>query len=472
MSTTRKIAHNTIVQVAGKAISTILGLLAIGMMTRYLGQEQFGWYITVITFLGAFGILIDFGLIPVTAQMLSEPKHDKKQLLQNLLGFRFVSALLFLALAPAVALLFPYPNEVKLAIAFTAISFLAIAMGQVLIGYYQTRLKMHIQAASEVVGRLILVGGLWWVIARDGDFLSVMWIVVASSVGYTLLLWLFASRETPVGFRFDWPVWKAIMGKSWPIAISIVFNVVYLKGDTIMLSLFADQSVVGVYGAAYRIIEVLTQLAMMVMGVMMPLLAFHWSRKKLKDFRHQYQQAFDIMMMLSIPMVVGAIVLAKPIMILVAGPEFAGAALPLQILSIAVFGVYLGAIFGHTAVAINKQKQVMWIYISDAVLTLAGYLIFIPMYGMIGAAWMTVFSELYAGILLFFAIRHYSKQHLQVATLAKIIFAAAVMGSVIFLLPQYHVLILVALGGVVYAGLLFGLGAVSKKTIQEVISLR
>src|SRR3989338_1779513 len=91
---TRVIAHNTIIQIIGKIISVALGLLALGMMTRYLGQEQFGWYITVISFLTFAGILTDFGLIPVSAQMLSEPKHDKTKLFRNLIGFRLAAAII------------------------------------------------------------------------------------------------------------------------------------------------------------------------------------------------------------------------------------------------------------------------------------------------------------------------------------------------------------------------------------------
>ena len=51
MTTTRNIAHNTAYQLAGKILSTFLGVLALGMMTRYLGTEKFGWYVTTISFL-------------------------------------------------------------------------------------------------------------------------------------------------------------------------------------------------------------------------------------------------------------------------------------------------------------------------------------------------------------------------------------------------------------------------------------
>lgn len=469
MSIIRKIAHNTIIQIAGKIISTFLGLIAIGMLTRYLGTEQFGWYITAVTFLQFVGILIDFGLIPVTAQMMSEPEFDKKQLFKNLLGFRFVSAITFLGIAPLIALSFPYPQEVKIAIAFSTISFLCVAMNQVFVGFYQAKLKMHIQVLGEILGRIALVAGLWVFIQKDSSFLSIMGVVVFSSVVYTLVLWLKANRESPAVLSFEWNIWKAIMTKMWPIAVAIIFNVIYLKGDILLLSVFKTQTEVGIYGAAYRVIDILAQTAMMLMGVMLPLLGYAWSRNMRQDFVHRYQLSFDSMMMLALPMTIGVILLADDIMRLVAGAEFTISGKPLQILAIAVFGVYVGAVFGHTAVAINKQKQVMWIYISDAIITLVGYLIFIPKYGMYGAAWMTVFSEIYAGLMLFFTVRHYIKIKLQVKTLGKILFASTAMGLSIYVLQELHVLILTAIGILVYGLVLFVIKAVSKETIREIL---
>lgn len=472
MSVTRKVAHNTIIQIVGKIFSTALGLLALGMMTRYLGTEQFGWYITVISFLGFAGVLIDFGLVPVTAQMMSEPEHDKKKLFKNLLSFRFFTALVFLAIAPVIAWFFPYPAQVKQAICFTTIAFLCVAMNQVFLGLYQTRLKMHIQVIGENIGRIVLVIGLWLLMARNAPFLPLMTIVVLNSLAYTSVLWICAKKETAVGFGFNWNIWKAIMVKMWPIAISIIFNVVYLKGDIIILSLFRTQSEVGLYGAAYRVIDILAQTAMMLMGVMLPLLAFAWSRQLKQDFKKYYQQAFDSMMLLALPMMVGTIILADKIMHIVGGKEFVISSRPLQILAIAVFGVYLGAVFGHSAVAINKQKQTMWIYISNAIITLIGYLIFIPKFGMYGAAWMTVFSELYAGLLLWATIKHYSKEKLQLRTFAKIILASAVMGGVLLLLSNLNIFILIILGIIIYGLVLILTKAISKETVREIIRIK
>jgi O-antigen/teichoic acid export membrane protein len=62
MRLSTKIAYNTIAQIIGKALATILGLVAVVIMARYLGRQGFGAYTTIITFLSFFGILADLGL--------------------------------------------------------------------------------------------------------------------------------------------------------------------------------------------------------------------------------------------------------------------------------------------------------------------------------------------------------------------------------------------------------------------------
>lgn len=473
MSTTRKIAHNTIIQIVGKIVSTIIGLISIGILTRYLGTEQFGWYTTAISFLQFVGILIDFGMTPVSAQMLSEvdtKKHNR--LFQNLLGFRFVTAFIFLGIAPLVALLFPYPPQVKMAIAFMTISFLAIAMNQVFVGFYQKHLAMHLQVLGEFINRIALLAGLWLFTSFGASFLPLMGVVTFASVAYTIALWFFARRLARPTFAFDWPVWKSIMTKMWPIAISIIFNVVYLRGDLLILSWHFPQTAVGIYGAAYRVIDILTQTAMMLMGVILPLLSYSWAQGLKDKFSAQFQQAFDAMMLFGIPMTVATMLLADKIMILVAGPEFAASGAPLRILALTVFAVYIGAIYGHTAVAINKQKQTMWVYMSCAVITLTAYFLLIPIYGMPAAAWLTVFSEIYVGIFLMLTVHRYLENTLQLKTFSKIIFATAVMGATLFLLRELHIIILVLIGSGVYGGTLLLVKAVSKETIQEIISVK
>lgn len=472
MSLTRQVAHNTIVQMIGKVISTFLGVVAIAMMTRYLGAEKFGWYTTTITFLQFVGILTDFGLIPVTAQMLSEGKHESKKLFQNLFGFRLVTALICFGVAPLISLFFNYPVEVKIAIAINSLAYIGIALNQVFVGYYQHRLKMHVQAIAEVAGRTTIVVGLYGVMFFGASFLPVMIVLTLANLVHTCILFFTVQKETSLRPRFDWDIFRSIAHKMWPIALSIIFNVVYLKGDILLLTFYRSQTEVGIYGSAYRVIDILTQTAMLFMGVTLPLLTSVYARHLHADWQKRYQKIFEALLMMAAPILVGTFLLSTPLMRLIAGQEFIAAGVPLRILSLAVFGVYLGAFFGHVAVAMNEQKRTIWIYATTAVLTLTGYLIFIPLYGMIGAAWMSVFSELLVGILLGLVVHRVAKVKLNLLPFIKIILASGIMGGILFLVKDWPVLVLILLGAVVYGGVLLLSGALTKETVKEILRLK
>ena len=61
MSFTRKIALNTIVQIIGKVLTTLISLVLIAALTRYLGVSGYGQYTTIFAFTQFFAVLADFG---------------------------------------------------------------------------------------------------------------------------------------------------------------------------------------------------------------------------------------------------------------------------------------------------------------------------------------------------------------------------------------------------------------------------
>ncbi len=473
MSLTRQVAHNTIIQIIGKVVSTILGVVALGMLARYLGVEQFGWYTTTVAFLQFVGILTDFGLIPVTAQMMGENNGlDKKKLLQNLFGFRLTTSVFFFLLAPLIALLFSYPREVHEAIAISAIGFVGIGLNQVLTGYFQYRLKMHVQSIAEFISRVVLIGVLFLIITWQTSFVATMGLIVIPNLVFTLFLFFGAKQDVDIKPAYDWTMWKIIIIKMWPIAISILFNVVYLKGDLLILASYRSQSEVGLYGSAYRVVDIIAQTSMLFMGIVLPLLAASWSQKNLEQFKKRAQKSFDGLFLLAIPSICGIAFLAPQLMTLISGKEFVLAGIPLKILSLAIFGVFLGSFFGHVAVAIDQQKRTIWVYLSCAILTLVGYFVFIPLYGMTGAAWMSAFSEIYVGVMLAIVIYPLSKLKLNFSPFIKSIVCSLIMVGVLLPLQSLPTLFLIPLGGLVYTGSLYLTGGISKNMVQEILSLK
>jgi O-antigen/teichoic acid export membrane protein len=430
-----KVAYNTIIQVISKVITTVLGLLAVAAMTRYLGTNGFGEYTTIITFLGFFGIMADLGLTLVTVQMISQPGVDEKKVLDNLFSLRFLTAIIFLGAAPVVAWFFPYNHDIKIGIIIAVFSFFFIALNQIFTAVFQKNLRMDKVSIAECAGRVVLVAGTLAAVAGNLGLAGILSAIVAGSFVQFVILSFCSRKFIRLGLAFDFSLWKQVASKSWPLAVTIFFNLVYLKTDTLILSLIKSQSEVGIYGAAYKVIDILTTIPFLFAGVVLPILAADWAKHSHERFRKIFQKSFDLMIIMAVPLVVGTQFFARPVMVLVAGPQFAAAGSVLKILIFAVGFVFLSSFLAHIVIAVDKQRQTILAYIFTAVTSVLGYLYFIPRFSYFGAAAITVYSEAAITFFMVFYVIRYANFFPQLKVFLKALAAALVMAAALYFLP-------------------------------------
>ncbi|MEI7619980.1 MAG: flippase [Candidatus Falkowbacteria bacterium] len=475
MSLTKKVAQNTFIQIFGKIISTILGLLALAVMTRYLGAAGFGEYTTIFTFISFFAIISDLGLTLVTVQMISDPNADEGKILNNLLALRLLSALIFLGLGPIIVLFFPYEQSIKLGVLITAISFLFVALNQIMTGIFQKRLTMNKSVWAEVISRVALLIGIVLIAYFKGSLMAILWASVLSSAISFGIQFYFSREFISLKLEYDKKVWGEIIRKSWPLAITIAFNLIYLKADTLILSLMKSPTEVGIYGSVYKIIDVLVTVPFMFAGVVLPILTADWLKKNNERFQKVWQRSLDFMILMAFPLIIGTQFVAKDIMVLIAGPEFAEAGPILQILILAAAIIFISCIFSHVIIAVNKQKKIIGAYIFTSITALAGYLIFIPKYSYLGAAWTTIYSEL---VILLFAA-YYAKKYTAVSLNLKIVWkallASLIMGVAMYLLPgsfytnKLGLLVIITIAAVTYGLALLVLKAINKDDLKLIL---
>lgn len=471
MNTLQKIAANTLVQIAGKAIGTLIGVVTIAIVTRALGPSGFGQFATIIAFLQVFGTLTDLGLNVMCVQLLAERERERERILGNLLTLRFLSAIFFLGGAVLLSLLFPYPAIVKAGIALTSLSFLAIVLHQIFVGFFQDRLRTDLSTIAEITGRLALLVITLIAVWMGKGLLGVLLAVVVSNILQLFIGFGFARAKIHICPRIDFVFWREVLARSWPIGLSVALTLLYLRMDTVVLSLYRSEAEVGWYGAAYRVIEVFTQIPFLFMGVVLPVLTRFWKKKERLEFYSLIQKAFDALSFLGIPLFAGSLFLAVPVMKLVAGSEFAPSGAYLKVLILALLFVFMSALFSYTIVAINAQRRMVFGYGLSAVLTLIGYFVFIPIYGAWAAAWLTVFSEgLVAGYAFLIVMRR-SGFRVKFGRFGKALLASAGMALVLFALHGFGLLIPLCLGAATYVIILYGLGGFSKRFVFELMSV-
>lgn len=465
--TTHSVAKHTAIQFASRAVSTVLGVIAIGIMTRALGREGFGLYTSANAFVQIFGVLTDFGIAIVTVQLLAEVGANQAKILGNALALRLASAAVFLGLAPIVAHFFPYPSAVKVAVLIFAVSQLANTGLQVATTIFQNRLRMELAALGELLSRVIQLAGVIWV-ARAGA--GLLWFAVAIAAGniaqFALTAGL-AGRLARYQLEFDRAVWSRILQRSWPIGISIAFNVVYLRADTFILSLTRPIAEVGLYGAAYRVIDVLTVFPFLFMGLVLPIMANAWSAKDEPRLHRATQRAFDFLSLLALPLVFGAFAVGGPVMAAIAGMPFRDSGELLAVLCIGLASIYIGTVAGHGIVATGLQRVMVKWYAIDAIVSLVLYVFFIPQYGAWAGAAVTVFSEIFiavASAVVYYRFIQY-RPHFGVAF--KGLLAAVVMSLAIAPLAGYPAAASVIVGATLYALLLWILRAVPRDPVLQ-----
>ena len=400
MSLTKKIAYNTISQIGGKILSTILSLFSLALITRYLGPNGFGEYTIILTFLGFFAVFADFGLTLVTVQLISDKTRNEAKILNNLFSLRLISILAFLALAPLVAIFLPYSATIKLGLMIAIAAFIFPALNQIIIGLFQKKLCMEKSAIAEVLSKLFLLIGILLSEKLNLGLNGVLLATSFSALSSFLIHYLFSLKFACIKLEWDFSLWKEVFIKFWPLAVTIILSLVYLRADTLILSFFKTTEEVGYYGAPYKVIDVLTSLPFMFAGLILPILTTSYLEKKYQDFKKVLQKSLDYIIITAIPLVVGTILVSKEIILLIAGPGFGPSVLILQILIFSLLAIFPGTILTHAVIAIDKQKKMIPFYLFTSLSSLLAYLILIPKFSYYGAAAVTIYSEI---LIAFFA---------------------------------------------------------------------
>ncbi len=466
MTLIRKIAYNAGAQVSGKLVSTALGIAAVMIMTRALGAEQFGWYATATGFLQFIGLLSDFGFTVTTSNMLSEPRFDKNRLLHTLFTWRLLTALIFNGAAPFIFLFLPYDAPLKYAVFILSSAFFAIALNQIFFGYYQSQLRAGILVIGEILGRLILVGATALLAYRGFGFLPIMAVITTAAILNSIYLWW---HSPAMRLCFDREISRAIYKKIWPNASAVLLNAFYLQGDRVVLPLFVSQIAVGLYNAAYRVLDIIIQIGVLITGLLMPLITSAYATDQKEEFQKRCSLSLNLTALIILPMLAGGIALSEPIMNLVGGAEFASAGPILAVLMIAVFANCFGTVFGHIILAINRQRKALWIYGSNAILSMAGYFIFIPRYKVAGALAVVIFSQIYSGALLTALAYRAGKLSINFLPFIKIILASAIMAATLYFTPPFNLAIKILIGGAVYCLAVIGFKTISLATIKDIL---
>jgi O-antigen/teichoic acid export membrane protein len=465
----RKIAYNVAVSSVSKVLSTVLALVSIGLIARYLGKEGFGNYATALAFLSFFSAIADLGLYSVSTREISRPGADEKKIMGNVFTLRIVISTFVFLLAPAIVLFFPYTFQVKEAIIIIAASFLFSSAYQVLNGIFQKNLAMDRVALSEFLGKLLQVLVIFLAVKFNLGFL---W-VVSSLLFYMcfnfILVFFWSKKYIRFKLQFDFQYWKKFLIRAYPIGIVAFITFIYFKINIILLSVMKSSSDVGIFSAAYKVIENITFFPAMIVGLVFPIISNSIFSDKIR-FREIADKTYKVFWVLIVPLIVGALALSDPIIALIGGAGFSESANVLRILIFALAFVFFGNFFNAILIAGNKQKRLMLVAVCAAVFNVLANILFIPAYSYTGVAIISVITEMIVVVGTCYFVTREIKYLPKIKNFSGVLGAGVAMAAALFIFKDINFLASGILSVAVYIIFLWIFRAVKTEEITSIIS--
>jgi O-antigen/teichoic acid export membrane protein len=374
---TTKIAYNVVVSSISKALSTILALVSIAFITRYLGKEGFGDYATLLAFLAFFTAIADLGLYHISTREISREEADEKKVIGNIFALRLIASFFVVFISPLIIFFLPYPLIVKQGVFIVALSFLFSSSYQMLNGVFQKNLAMDKVVLAELIGKVVQVVVIIIAIKLN---LSLLWII-SSLLFYMIvsfcLVFLWSKKYIKFNLRFDFVYWKSFLKESLPMGAVAIITFLYFKMDTLLLSFMKSSADVGIYNAAYKVLENLTFFPSMVAGLILPILAKNIFSNR-KEFEIVANKMFKFFLIIIVPLIIGVLFLSDGITNVISGAGFSESANVLRILVFALAFIFFGHFFNIILIVGNLQKKLMLVLSVAAVINISLNFFLIP----------------------------------------------------------------------------------------------
>ena len=468
MSTIKRIAKNTSSLLLAQLIASIFGIVLSVYIARLLGDINFGKYSFAIAFTSFFVIFSDLGYHTLLVREVSKDRNNAAKYLSNVIGIRIILSVIFFIFIIGIINLMGYPNDTKDFVYLFGASAILTAFATVFNMIFRSFEKMEYDALLNTIIMIIKVILSIFVLYLGYGLIEVGFVFLFVSIinvilGFFICHYKFVKPKITIDMSF----WKSSIKLALPISLASIFGLIYIKIDTIMLSVMKGDAVVGWYNASYNLTLGLTPIPDLFMNALLPMMALYSISQK-EALKNIFEKSFKYLFIFGLPIAVGTTLLADKIVFLIYGNQYMNSIIALQILAWDILLVFLYRCIYYLLISINKQNLVMIVAGSCALINIGLNLLLIPSYSYVGSGIATIITEI---ILLSFFF-YFSSKYIHRIPLHKIvikpIIACLFMGILIYVLPHLNLFILIVISSLVYFSILYITKAFSQDEIKMI----
>lgn len=383
---------------ADKVIRMVVGVFVGVWLARYLGVAQFGLLSYAIAFASLFSAFASLGLDRIAVRDLVRHEDRKGIILGSVFTLKLAGGCLALFLAVSIIKLLQ-PDDVTTQWLVTIIAAGMIFQSADVFDYWfqakvQSRYSVFAKSSAFLTMSAVKIG----LILNGAELIAFAWAaLVEVALGSIGLLIAFSSTGNSFNdLKTSRKVITELLRESWPLLLSGLAIILYMRIDQVMLGNMAGEHEVGLYSAALKLSEAWYIIPTIIISSLMPAITTARSQSR-NDYYGLVKKTFILLARSAYVVAIPMTIFSVPLITILFGEAYrdAGNILAIHIWS-ALF-VFMGVAQGPWMINERLAKISLFNTSTGAVLNIILNYLLIPSYGAIGCAIATTISYSFSG---------------------------------------------------------------------------
>ena len=367
-------------------------------VVRYLGPENYGIYSYALSFAGLFVAFVTLGLDNIVVRNLSREGAEEGKILGTALALRLGSAILTMGVVAAIVLTVNDRWLTQLAVLIIS-GHLIFKAADVFDLWFQSQIKSKYPVRVRMASITLYCGGQVAFILAGFPVLAFIALYVVQilwQTGGTYVMYRWVRGDNRPQLYFDWGVGQRMLRDSWPLIFASLSIAVYMKIDQVMLGQMSSEEAVGIYATAVKISEMWYFIPGAIAKSVFPKIVSSKEGSSADRYSSRMQALYDTVALISFVVIIPVVLSAHSVVGLLFGDAYAGSA-PILVVHIWAFlFVSAGVVRGRWLVAENLTRFAMVASLLGATVNVGLNWFLIPVHDGLGAAWATLFSQIFA----------------------------------------------------------------------------
>jgi PST family polysaccharide transporter len=392
-----KVLKNISWLVIDKVIKLAIGLFVGVWVARYLGPQNFGSLNYAIAFIGIFGSISTLGLNNIVIKDLVENPNNSNNILGSAFVLQLIGSIVTIFMVNLVTIYFDAENQkVQLIVAIISCT-LFFQTTSVIKYYFESKISSKYIVLIENIAFITMALTRVILIEKQASVYAFAWVIAAEAfiISIGMMVIYFYKDNQYKKWRFKINECKNLLNNSWPMLLSGMAIMLYMRIDQIMLGKMLGDSEVGIFSAALRLSEVWYMIPMIILPSLYPILIDNKKNNEVK-YGSLVQLTLDFMVGIALLIAVVITVFSGDLIVLIYGDNYKSAAPVLAVHIWASIFVFIGVAGSYWYLTENLQKLSFYRTILGAIINIVLNYILIPTYGVLGSAIATVIAQAFS----------------------------------------------------------------------------